>query len=298
MTTGDGYFGKSGYTSIGDDFDKRAAAAGVATKDKKTLPGFNTAPGKKGAGPDTLFDRKVKSLAEGDKYVDPGVREKRISMENDKKKLTTSGFQYASKTVSKGPIKGMIGDYPKHEPEYVVVKRGEVQKGQSTAPRNIYTSPSKKGGYGTQGTTFGADQYKYVSDPYQQRQTEGKAGDDKKAMGAPFRSRVKASGGFNTTDATGTDKIYCLDVPLPPKKDHTLTKSGKEFNPGTSWKPSNPPKKGQNVFIAGKGPEYASEPLEHPVRRDKDNKNEHTWKPVSDSKSVHSRSVAFNPTAE
>lgn len=302
MTTHDGYFAKSGYTSIGDDYDKRAAAAGVANKDKKPLDSFKTNPSKKGNGPEALFDKKIKSLAEGDKYVDPGIRDKRVQMENDKKKLTSNGFQYASKNTSKGPIRGMIGEYPKHEPEYVVVKRGEVGKSDKGAPKGIYTNPSKKGGYGTWGTTLSSEQYKYVSDPYDsaaRSQSADQKEKDKKAMGAPFRSRIRGTGGFNCTEATGTDKIYGLDVPLPPKKETTLKKSGKEFTPGQSWKPSNPPKKGHNVFIAGKGPEYASDPI--PVtqpQKDKESKNANVWKPVSGQRSVVSRSVAFNPTSE
>jgi len=305
MTTNDGFFGKVGSIGIGDEYEKRKT--GPIGKERKLEPrNFITNPGRKGHGPESFFDRKIKSLAEGDKYVDPGQREKREVLENSKKRITPAGFSYASKHSSKGPISGMLSEYPKHEPEFVVVKPGEVPEKKKSAPKNIMTSPPKKGGPGTWGVTLSTEQYKYVSDPYDaSKPPPAKEDKDKKSVGPAFKAAVKGSGGFNCNPNTGTDKIYTLDAPLPAssaqKSAGASTKEKGEKKAAVPWKPSSPPRTGLHATLSGKVPEYQFDPISevqsHKKDKDDSNKSANVWKPVSSTKSTLSRSIAFVPTS-
>ena len=119
-----GVFGMPSYISIGDEYDKKAI-----TNDRYKGKGFSSSPGKKGQGPDVTFDRRFKSIHEGDKYVDPGTHEKKYRLSQEKRKITPDGFKYTSpgkKSCGSGNYFGCFVSSekrPKHETEYDVVKR-------------------------------------------------------------------------------------------------------------------------------------------------------------------------------
>ena len=118
-----GMFGNPSYISIGDEYDKK-----MVTNDRYKGKGFTTTPGRKGQGPEVTFDRRFKSIHEGDKYVDPGTHEKKYRLAQEKRKITTDGFKYTSpgkRSCGSGNYFGCFNEQgvPKHETEYEVTKR-------------------------------------------------------------------------------------------------------------------------------------------------------------------------------
>lgn len=315
MTTVEGYFARPAYLSVGDEYDKRQKGKGEdKDKEKDKKAAFKVSGGRRGKGTDALFDKKVLSLAEGDKYVDPGARERRERLAASQAKKTTP-FAYASRHATKSVIPGLLGEYPKHEPEFDPVRKGEIPAKKATlAPPNMKTSPGPKGGYGTWGTTLSKDAYRYVSDPYGYDPAKAKAaaGGDKEKKDekrVPFRAAVRRTGGFDIMEATGASKVYTLDQPLPasskPKPAEGAAEGGekKAGEKGASWKPAGGTRSGAHVFISGSRFEYREDPYDMRVGADKTKKAEGDaakqsaahWKPVSGPKTTLQRSIAFNP---
>eukprot|EP00755_Sulcionema_specki_P004874 Sspe_Gene.31247::Locus_15426_Transcript_1_1_Confidence_1.000_Length_1118::g.31247::m.31247 len=291
-----GVFGQPSYISIGDEYDKK-----VNQSTRYKGKGFTTGPSKKGQGPDVTFDRRFKSLHEGDKYVDPGTHEKKYRLEQDKKKLTPDGFRYTSppkRNAGSGNYYGCFNDKGyKHETEYDVQKKGELPEKGKPQLRNIITNPSKKGTYGVPGTTMGkGDEFRYISDPYDsehRREMVEARESSKKQIGAAFKSTCRRKGCFDETDLTGASKIYSLDRPLPPKKDGT----GKTLKPlPAAFKPSSPGKRGYNCTINA-FPEYKEDPLELQERRRREEakaaKPQTVWRPIGGPKSTPTRTIAM-----
>eukprot|EP00755_Sulcionema_specki_P030354 Sspe_Gene.94158::Locus_66602_Transcript_1_1_Confidence_1.000_Length_621::g.94158::m.94158 len=174
-----------GYITIGDDYDKKLPV------DLRNvgLKCFTTSPSKKGKGPDVTFDwnlrnKKFLSLSEGDKYMDPGTKEKREKLESAKRFVGGVPWKYTGppkKSAGKGNWYGTFWEAdkkegpPRHETEYDVVKKGEMPPKLEPRPRNILTTPAKKGTYGVPGTllsnAFGGanadwNGTEYICDPY------------------------------------------------------------------------------------------------------------------------------------
>jgi hypothetical protein len=64
-----------------------------------------------------------------------------------------------------GGYYGCIGQPYKHMTEYDVVKKGDKPAPRTPQPKNILTSPPKKGTYGFPGTTIGPA-FPYMDSPY------------------------------------------------------------------------------------------------------------------------------------
>jgi len=259
---------------------------------------MKTSPPKKGHLNDALFDKSHKSLSEGDKYVDSGTIDKRERIESSKKKITPEGFKYTSpgkKSVGLGAGDGCFTSYP-HETEYPVVRKGEAPPKHTPAPRNMVTSPPKKGGPGFPGVTLGKD-YAYISDPVDgERRMASTEVKDKmnKFVGGPFKAACRRVDYFDAQPNVAASKVYSLDRPLPAKKVQ------EQAPPPivTPFKPSSPPRKGYNkVPIIP----YQEDPIDLQAKRlrEENMKNKPTvnWKPVSASKTLPTRSIAFNATA-
>jgi len=286
-------FGNTSYLSIGDDYDKK-----IPVSDRLRGAQMKTSPPKKGHLNDALFDKTHKSLSEGDKYVDAGTIDKRERIESAKKKLTPQGFRYPSpgkKLAGLGAWDGCFNSYS-HETEYPVVRKGEAPPKHTPVPRNMVTSPPKKGGPGFPGTTLGPA-LPYISDPIDGEKrmaaTEVKS-KIQKFVGGPFKAACRRSDYFDSQPNVAASKIYTIDRPLPAKKveQHTPPPITVPF------KPSSPPRKGYN-----RAPiiPYQEDPIDLQAKKAREemmkNKPSVTWKPVSASKSLPTRSIAFNATA-
>jgi hypothetical protein len=287
----EGCFSKPAYITVGDEYDKRATALG---KEVQAAPRpFLTAPSKKGRTKDAFFDQEFKPLCQGDKYIDPGTREKLEALEKKKKMLNPIGFSYTSKNLTKD---GCFSASPAHETEYRMLKKGELPAARPPAPKNFYTSPGRKGTSTTPGITIGekmpdASEYKYISNPYdsvrRKQELERREGANKMAGTIPFRTAVRKVGTFDE-NGVGVSKLYGLDKPLPARRP-----------------PPPPIKKAVEVAFKPSGPntkvptyEYKEDPYDMKERLEREAMKkqavEKVWKPVSGAKSTLQRSIAFS----
>jgi hypothetical protein len=292
-------FSQPSFNTIGDEYDKK-----LNVPDRVRGPQFKTSPSKKGHTVDTYFDKKFKSLSEGDKFIDPGTLEKKEKLEASKKKVTTDGFRYTSPGKRSAGLGNNFGcfDAFKHETEYVVVRKGEVPSKAQAAPRNMVTSPPRKGTYGFMGTTLGkGDEFKYISDPYdgeRRKEIQDAKSGQKKFIGAgPFKASCKRGDYFDGQPNVPASRIYTLDRPLPARKPEAPHKDPAVAVP---FRPSNPPRRGFNSTI-GRLPEYKEDPYEQREKREHEERQKNRpsvmWKPVSGSKTLPTRSIAFNAAA-
>lgn len=294
-------FSQPSYNTIGDEYDKKVPASGADARVRGAQ--FKTSPAKRGLGIDVGFEKGVKSLSEGDKYVDPGAVEKRDRIERDKKKLTPEGFKFTNpgkRSAGLGNHYGCFDNGLKHETEYVVLKKGEIPDKSQPKPKNIITGPAKRGTYGYIGTTLGkGDEYRYISDPYdaeKRRQAQEAKENAKKMQAAAFKAATKRVDYFDSQPNVAASKIYSLDKPLPARKPEPPAKVPAIAQP---FKPSSPPKRGVTGTI-GKSYEYKEDPYEAKEKAEREqrlrNKAQVVWKPVSSGKSLPTRSVAFHKT--
>lgn len=293
-------FSQTSYNTIGDEYDKK-----IPVSDRVRGKQMITCPTKKGATPDVCFEKKFASLSLGDAYVDPGTIEKQDRMLQAKKKLTSEGFRYTSpskKSSGLGTYYGCFSEKApfKHETEYVVLKKGELPEKVSAQPRNITTGPAKKGTYGFVGTTLGkGDEYQYISDPYdagkEKQANEAKEG-AKKLIGPAFKAACKRVEYFDSHPNVAASKIYSLDKPLPARKPEPPKK---EVQIPIPFKPASPSKRGISGTLT-KYPEYKEDPYEAKEKAEREerkkNKPAVIWKPISSSKTLPFRSIAFNKT--
>jgi hypothetical protein len=286
-------FSNTTYLSIGDDYDKK-----IQVPDRMRGAQMKTSPSKKGGLNDALFDKQFKSLSEGDKYVDSGTIDKRERVEASKKKITPDGFKFTSpgkRSSGLGGGDGCFTSYP-HETEYPVVRKGEAPPKHAPAPRNILTSPPKKGGPGVPGVTIGPG-VSYISDPVdgEKRMASTEVKDKlQKFVGGPFKAACKRGDYFDSQPNVAASKVYSLDRALPAKK----TQEQPPPPITVPFKPSSPPRKGFNkVPIIP----YQEDPIDLQAKRIREenlkNKPSVNWKPVSANKSLPTRSIAFNATA-
>lgn len=289
-------FSVASYNTIGDEYDKK-----IPVSDRLRGKQMLTNPPRKGGTPDVCFERKFASLSMGDKYLDPGTRDKQERLTQGKKKLTQDGFRYTSPAKKSSGLGNYYGCFcekapPKHETEYVVVKKGELPEKVAPQPRNIMTGPAKKGTYGFTGTTISkGDEYKYLSDPYDSLKKRQEAKESsKKLIGPAFKASCRRVEFFDAQPNVGVSKIYSLDKPLPPRKADPPKKEQPITVP---FKPSSPSKSGYSGTLT-KYPEYKEDPYEAKEKAEREarmkNKPTVIWKPTSNSKSLPVRSIAFN----
>eukprot|EP01013_Petalomonas_cantuscygni_P003461 TRINITY_DN1364_c0_g1_i1.p3 TRINITY_DN1364_c0_g1~~TRINITY_DN1364_c0_g1_i1.p3 ORF type:complete len:304 (+),score=32.84 TRINITY_DN1364_c0_g1_i1:157-1068(+) len=298
MTTSEGFFGRVSYLGIGDEYDKKKK---LDRKEKEGESRPFVVSGSK-AGPQALFEKTTKSLAQGDPYIDPGLVERKSRALVKKEDLKP--FVISAKTT-KSVMPGLLGDYPKHEPEYDITRRGEVPKKKGEGddgkkPSHTFTTrPTAKGGYGFAGTTIGGASYKYISDPFDDRAARNaqfRSSRGEKLSGAPpFKSAVGAPM-IGRHSHTGADLIYSLTGPLPARKaDSKMAAPDKAPVP---WKPSAPAKSGK-LPLSGRYPEHVSDPVDAKppgkLREKGEDKTGSHWVPAAGTKSRTTRSVAFNP---
>jgi len=288
-------FSPPAFISIGDEYDKRDQIP-----ERYKGKNMKCAPAKRGQ--DGLFQRQFLSLSQGDKYIDPGLFDKRHRLESDKKKLTPEGFKYTNAAHKPGGSGTYFGTFseknpPKHEVEYAVVKKGEAAGAAAAAaahPKNFVTNPGKKGTYGFANTTIGrGDETKYVSDPYEgekRREALASKESSKKIVGPAFKAACKRGGFFDET-AHGISTVFSIDKPLPSKRPAADAKAAPLAK---AWRPG-----GTLVAEITKFPEYQEDPYEAKEKAMREarkaQKATAAWKPIGGTKQLYTRPIKFTP---
>lgn len=286
------FFSPPVFITVGDEYDKRTPAGA----DRFKGVNMKTQPSKRGQ--QGLFQKQFLSLSQGDKYIDPGLYDRRYRLEQDKKKITPEGFRYSSgpkKPAGSGTYFGTFSerDPPKHEVEYAVVKKGEKPDAARPHLKNFVTNPGKKGTFGYAGLTLGkGDETKYVSDPYEgERRRAALAGKEsaKKIVGPAFRGACKRGGFFDET-THGVSRVYTIDRPLPAKRPDT----DKPTPMSKAWRPA-----GVLVAEITKFPEYQEDPFEAKEKAMREaRKSERptkAWKPIGGPKTAYTRPIKYAP---
>jgi hypothetical protein len=283
------------FISIGDEYDKKDNGLPERFKGRS----FQTAPPKKGNGPDVLLSRKFISLSDGDKYVDPGYFDKRNRLEKERKKVGPI-FKYTSgvKTpCGSGTYFGTFSEKnpPPHLVEYAVTKRGEMPDKAKPQLRNIVTNPPRRGTYGVPGTVLSkGDEFKYVSDPFdgEKRKEAQRAKESARRIDGPAFKAACRRGGFFDESSHGVSKVYTIDKALPAKRP---AQDGHAAPLAKAWRPG-----GSLVTIITKPPEYMEDPFEAKEKaareqRKKDRPAHGVWKPIGGSKTLPTKSIKFTP---
>ena len=286
------------FISIGDEYNKRDNLP-----ERYKGKNLKTAPPKKGNLNDALFAKQFLSLSQGDKYIDPGLYDKRQRLEGDKKKLTPQGFKYSNPAHAPGGRGTYFGTFseknpPKHEVEFPVAKKGEKPDAAKAHLKNFVTNPPKHGTYGFSGTTISkGDEFKYVSDPYdgeKRKEALTSKESNKKIIGPAFKSSCKRGGFFDETNH-GISKVFSIDKPLP-AKSHKAGDSGKHSPLAKAWRPG-----GTLVADITKYPAYQEDPYEakeKALRESRKNeKPNKAWKPIGkhDYDHIYTAPIKFAP---
>lgn len=288
-----GLFSQAEY--VGDEYDRRNNIASDRHKGRNMV----TCPGKKGAGPDVTFSQKVLSLSEGDKYVDPGLGDRRHKMEQNKKKLYPGVFRPSSpgkRPVGAGSLFGTFGGGYEHKADDSSVKtKADGASRYEQKPRYIFTNPMKKGTYGFPGLTIGkVSEVRDKADPYEGERRfaaiEEKRG-AQRAMGPAFKASCRRGGAFDESEH-GVSKVYSLDRQLPVRKIVVEPPRA----PIVPWRPSNP---GKHGFNCTKIIEYKEDPLDakEKIRRQQRREEHatynktHKWLPIAGPKAMATRPI-------
>lgn len=213
--------------------------------------------------------RAVKPLYQGEPYVDLAKLATRDKLKSRERFVEPKGFipsSPARQRTGPGTYDGAFAKYD-HMDEGTFTKRGVVTRRaeDDVVPRNLTTSPAKRGGFGFPGTTIGK-MPEYIPDPPKEGPKRRMEEDESKV---PFKS---ASRGRDTLDApehtaTGASTIYRRDDRcLPPKPDPTEGKTKKQLAEEAEAakgyeKPfvqSSPARKGYNATF-NKFPEHPKE---------------------------------------
>jgi hypothetical protein len=286
------------FISIGDEYNKKDQLP-----ERYKGKNLKTAPSKKGNLTDALFSKQFLTLSQGDKYIDPGLYDKRQRLESDKKKLTPQGFKYSNPAHAPGGRGTYYGTFseknpPKHEVEFPVAKKGEKPETAKALLKNFVTNPPKHGTYGFAGTTISkGDEFKYVSDPYDGEKRKAalqSKESNKKIIGPAFKSSCKRGAFFDET-SHGVSKVFSIDKPLPAKSLKS-SHDGKHSPLAKAWRPG-----GTLTADLVKYPAYQEDPYEAKEKALRESrKNEKptkAWKPIGkhDYDHIYQLPIKFAP---
>lgn len=289
------------FITIGDEYDKKDTVPD-RFKGKNML---TSAAPHRGFVNDSCFQKKVLSLSEYDRYVDPGYYEKRHRIESERKKIVPAGFRFTNpshKSTGAGDYFGTFSEknHPEYQPHFKVDEAADAKKVLSMPP-NIKVVPAKKGSYGFGGTSIGGKegQLKYISDPYDgQKRADALSAKSAKPAGAPFKAACRHQDFFEET-AHGCPKIYTIDRPLPAKRSQSESSARSSKPVGPAFRPG-----GTLVGAITKPPEYQEDPYElrekkvreERLKREKAFKAGQAWKPIGGSKSLPVKPIKFYPS--
>eukprot|EP00695_Tsukubamonas_globosa_P002974 TRINITY_DN421_c0_g1_i3.p1 TRINITY_DN421_c0_g1~~TRINITY_DN421_c0_g1_i3.p1 ORF type:complete len:294 (+),score=70.31 TRINITY_DN421_c0_g1_i3:169-1050(+) len=283
-----GTFGTPGFTSVGDEYDKKVSSD-VRTKGKQ----FSTSPPKKGQLPSNYFDKQFKPLYEGEKYEMPGSAERR-DRKKQAERVLAGTFKPSSppkRSSGSGNYYGCIGGVYTHEKEF------ETEKARDTSPqpKNVLTNPSRKGTFGVPNTTIGKS-FEYVPDPYES--VKKKEIDERKAstsrnVAGPFKGMSHGLDFFDSQPNVAASRVYTIDKPIEAREEAPK----KEAPIPTPFKPSSPPKIGYNSTLQ-RFPEYKEDPFDLRAKMEREERAKTkpavVFKPVSNPKSSATRSIMFH----
>jgi hypothetical protein len=266
---------------------------------------FKVNPPRGGVNNDAMFD-KFKTLSAPldtdkgrvSKYEDAHLADKKAREESRKAMITTSGFRYSSpgkKATGTGSSYGLFNATKFDEPPKAG-KSSEPKK-KDPEPRNILTSPGKKGTYGVPGTTFGKEETKEPEKlPKEAKKQKDKP--EPKNVGPPFKAACKHVEFFDGYPNVPASKIYTIDTKLPAARKPEPPKKPLIAAP---FKPSSPGKRGLQGTLQkfpGDDPNDKKIPKESkPKKKDEEKKPSVVWKPTATGHSLPVKSIAYNTTA-
>jgi hypothetical protein len=182
-----GIFSDVGYLSAGDPYDKRArrgAPRKAGQEERHAGQNFKCPTSKTGKNLDGTFD-KMKPLFEGERYDPPDAEKRKRREAREAMLMSDAPFrpsQPMKQSSGLGDYYGCLGKPNVHlgaRASESQLKKGDVTFNTS----NIKTNPSKKGSYGTIGTTLGekvgkvgaVGEYKYVGCDYESARKDAAA---------------------------------------------------------------------------------------------------------------------------
>lgn len=255
-----GYFGTTGSLAIGDNSyaPKLTKKEPPADGEGGPLRNMVTNPVRKGAATDVYFAFET-PLALGDPYVDSGVRDRKGKVwmldpdaafkppGNIKRGGNKLGYQYIPHCDTAKDPKEVKEKYKDYMP-----------------PRQIYTTPQKKGGGGvlTRGVLFGFSEERlfpeHVPDDYEsakKQRLKDLEEHKSKLQEAPFKGIDYGNRAFATNAES-----YHSDIPTHIPREVVPPDTSRRFNHEQAWKPSDPLKKGIIKGTIGGVPEYVEDP--------------------------------------
>lgn len=275
-----GLFTDVGYNCIGDKYSDKDALS-----QSSRYQGLNMKASRKKTGKtnDVCFD-KFKPLYEKEKYEKANAEKAAERTAKLESMSTDKPFKPPSKTkdaTGLGGYYGCIGPkYPNMGPgDNEKLKKGDLRL--ESMPRNIVTNPSKKGTYGTRGTTLGervgaggaVGEYAYKGDDYDAARKENakaNAAGREKMQPQPFKPANppkrggagvpgRTMGGPKGQGVCGEYAYKELGPPPPEQRDDRIEKP---------FRPTHPMKKGYNGTL-DKFPKYMEDPLDLKLAREK-----------------------------
>eukprot|EP00898_Chlorokybus_atmophyticus_P006505 jgi/Chlat1/6856/Chrsp51S06535 len=252
MTTKYGFFEEPGFIGLGDTYDKPNTAGETNRTARWGGVGFRTRGGNKtGKLTDATFD-KFRPLSQGVPYERP--YKERLAM------LELSG------STGLGSYEGSIGKAWPHEPEidHLAKKRGPGGGGIVHEPRNVVSSPGKRGTFGVPGTTVSerhgtggvAGEYLYAADDYD-----------------AYRKKMRDDSLLSIKKRVSEKAFRPPGMPAP-HKDPDYIEMGPNPRPQTEkgltpFRPSHPPRSGAQGAFA-RFPEYVPDPLALRLKEEKE----------------------------
>eukprot|EP00002_Diphylleia_rotans_P011320 TRINITY_DN2236_c0_g1_i1.p1 TRINITY_DN2236_c0_g1~~TRINITY_DN2236_c0_g1_i1.p1 ORF type:complete len:225 (-),score=59.97 TRINITY_DN2236_c0_g1_i1:905-1579(-) len=203
-----GVFAPASSINIGDPYVKKLPPD-ARTTGKQLV----TSPSKRGQVADNWSPGyyKVNRLYEGEKYVEPWLIERKERVESSKKNLTKTGFIPSSPPKARsglGSFYGCVGGPIPYEPQGTPPKQKPTE-----SPKQIVTSPAKKGTFGYAGITLSKSP-EYLSEPYDEaRKLELKQAKEehKKRIGGAFKSTSKPVDFFDSQPNVAASKVFTSD---------------------------------------------------------------------------------------
>lgn len=257
-----GYFGIAGSLAIGDNSYAPRMVRKPKSDDQPSGPGPNmlTAPTKKGSAPDVYFQFET-PLALGDPFVDPSARLKKgpVVMLDPEAAFKPPG-------AVKQSVNKLGYEYVPHMDTAKDPKEVKEKYKDYMPPRQILTTPGKKGGGGviTAGVLFGwteerrfiehvPDDYDSAKKARRQELEEHK----KKVQEQPFKGIDYGNKNFHPyQDVYGGFEGVPTHVPREPKPDNS-----KKYPHEAPFRPQNRLAKHLLDSLVGGVPEYVADPL-------------------------------------
>mmetsp|Transcript_55085 Transcript_55085/g.112628 ORF Transcript_55085/g.112628 Transcript_55085/m.112628 type:complete len:342 (-) Transcript_55085:206-1231(-) len=263
-----GLFSYTPSINIGDPYARNGKNAEDRIKGKQ----FSTNPSKKGKTPDVTFS-KFETLAVGDPYVELAVQQRRERNKRLKEQLVPQPFKPSNPTkrsTGHGSYFGTFNIWENVKTSDDYDKR-QLKKGEKVLdPKNILTSPPKRGTYGMVGTNIGgrvqgfAGEYEYQpSGSNKPRPATAPDGEKLKPF-VPSSPAKKGTYGYLHLNINGSTKPKGSQGEYTYMGDpiHSARSHKSDTDALKPFRPSHPPQKGRGFFGTFKweGQHYIEDP--------------------------------------